>query len=446
MEAKQTPLIDLRAALAQQAEPTVTEDMKSAVRWAPSSAYWSERLREFFGPDAREGIDALERRLAKAQQAEQDLSRCPQCNGPADNGFDRSIPPSPYLCTKCMAEPVEPVAWLAPDGSVRETPAAKSFGEWVWGPDDFRPLYTAPPQRPTEPVQGPEGMVEFLADLQRSRTKYPKNRRMFDGLMGEIDELRRAYAGDGDIRAEAFDVAVCAFRIATEGDAGGNARLEQAESDHETRAELAEQQVVQLAEERDHYRNLWQKAQQAEPAACSNTFGCRCPKHFALEPAQQAEPVEPVAWVASKDGRVIYDDVSADDGLLRVSGDFENDEQRIRYAHRIVDKLNAALAQRTMVQEPVGEVLHDWSTEKECIAGTWAHLNDLGKNLPVGTKLYTAPPQRKLVPLTEEEIKTAFHAARNAKLGASQDNSRHRLSVIEIARAVERAVWEKNHG
>ena len=43
--------------------------------------------------------------------------------------------------------PVEPVAWLAPDGSVRETTAAKSFGEWVWGPDDFKPLYTAPPHR-----------------------------------------------------------------------------------------------------------------------------------------------------------------------------------------------------------------------------------------------------------------------------------------------------------
>jgi hypothetical protein len=39
----------------------------------------------------------------------------------------------------------------------------------------------------------------------------------------------------------------------------------QAEPDNETRAELAEQQVVQLAEERDHYRRLWQKAQQAEP-------------------------------------------------------------------------------------------------------------------------------------------------------------------------------------
>ena len=49
----------------------------------------------------------------------------------------------------------------------------------------------------------------------------------------------------------------------------------------------------------------------------------------------------------------------------------------------------------------------------------------------------TAPPQRK--PLTDEEIMDAFHAARNAKLGASQDNSKHRLSVVEIARAVERA-------
>jgi len=69
-------------------------------------------------------------------------------------------------------------------------------------------------------------MAEFIADLERSRAKYPNNARMFDGLIGEVDELRRAYAGDGDIRAEAFDVAVCAFRIATEGDAGGNALLD----------------------------------------------------------------------------------------------------------------------------------------------------------------------------------------------------------------------------
>lgn len=30
------------------------------------------------------------------------LSICPGCGGPADNGHDRCIPPSPYLCTKCQ--------------------------------------------------------------------------------------------------------------------------------------------------------------------------------------------------------------------------------------------------------------------------------------------------------------------------------------------------------
>lgn len=33
-----------------------------------------------------------------------DLSRCPKCDGPADNGYDREVPPNPYHCTKCMAE------------------------------------------------------------------------------------------------------------------------------------------------------------------------------------------------------------------------------------------------------------------------------------------------------------------------------------------------------
>jgi hypothetical protein len=40
-----------------------------AVRWAPSSAYWSNELRLIFGPEAREGIDTLEARLRKAQDA-----------------------------------------------------------------------------------------------------------------------------------------------------------------------------------------------------------------------------------------------------------------------------------------------------------------------------------------------------------------------------------------
>jgi hypothetical protein len=202
----------LRTALAQQAEPKgggnlppplqaepVTEDMKSAVRWAPSSAYWSKRLREFFGPDAREGIDALERRIAGAQErAEPDLSRCPQCNGPADNGHDRSIPPNPYLCTRCMAEPVhkcpncasleaqnteldlklaeleraigkEPVAWIHTDP---DKPRVR-FLEWREDEPGYRgrwvktPLYLAPPQRlplTEEPVAYREDIIRMARE------------------------------------------------------------------------------------------------------------------------------------------------------------------------------------------------------------------------------------------------------------------------------------------
>ena len=67
--------------------------------------------------------------------------------------------------------------------------------------------------------------AEFRADLARSRARHPGNARMFDGLLGELHELKRAYEGDGDVRAEAFDVATVAYRIATEGDAGGNTKV-----------------------------------------------------------------------------------------------------------------------------------------------------------------------------------------------------------------------------
>ena len=45
------------------------------------------------------------KRGEKWKVAGPDLFHCPKCGGPADNGHDRSIPPSPYWCTKCMAEP-----------------------------------------------------------------------------------------------------------------------------------------------------------------------------------------------------------------------------------------------------------------------------------------------------------------------------------------------------
>lgn len=69
-----------------------------------------------------------------------------------------------------------------------------------------------------------------------------------------------------EAQTEAEKIAYCAgWWAALEKARKAQPAQEQAEQDHETRAEIAEQQVVQLAEERDHYRDLWLKAKQAEP-------------------------------------------------------------------------------------------------------------------------------------------------------------------------------------
>ena len=36
-------------------------------------------------------------------ESEPDLSKCPKCGGPADNGHDREIPPNAYWCSKCTS-------------------------------------------------------------------------------------------------------------------------------------------------------------------------------------------------------------------------------------------------------------------------------------------------------------------------------------------------------
>lgn len=153
----------LRAALAQQDEPTVTEDMKSAVRWAPSSAYWSQRLREFFGPDAREGIDALERRLAKAQQAEPASVAAAMRDARLNAGWSQQAEPlnlsDPavqkrlatqwgYVPASAQAEPVQEPAFhgfMSDDGTqvdVCVSPSApRRDGTYATA------YYTAPPQR-----------------------------------------------------------------------------------------------------------------------------------------------------------------------------------------------------------------------------------------------------------------------------------------------------------
>ena len=60
------------AAQAPAADGDALEDYKkngaAAVRFAPSSAHWSNELRRLFGSDARDGIDRLEERLRAAEQ------------------------------------------------------------------------------------------------------------------------------------------------------------------------------------------------------------------------------------------------------------------------------------------------------------------------------------------------------------------------------------------
>ncbi|MEN9885758.1 MAG: hypothetical protein RL758_336, partial [Pseudomonadota bacterium] len=87
-----------------------------------------------------------------------------------------------------QAEKQEPSGWvnhanIASAVAERERGGSGDTHTWSESKTAYHtvPFYTTPPA-------APEGMEDFLTDLERSRTKYPKNGRMFDGLMGEVDE------------------------------------------------------------------------------------------------------------------------------------------------------------------------------------------------------------------------------------------------------------------
>ena len=100
------------------------------------------------------------------------------------------------------------------------------------------------------------------------------------------------------------------------------------------------------------------------------------------------------------------------------------------------DALRAVLAQQAEPVEPVA-----WR-HKPMIGSSWS-LSDDGYYISckrdkghIVDSLYTAPPQRKLVPLTEDDIDKIFKHLCNT-VGASYKT---------MARAVEKASWEKNNG
>ncbi|MGV2894208.1 hypothetical protein ACNPPY_00300 [Achromobacter sp. AGC78] len=80
----------------------VTDDMRDAVRFAPSSAYWSRRLVEFFGPHAREGINALEKQLRAALA---DASAAGEATVYLDAGHMREVLAGNNMPVSASAEP-----------------------------------------------------------------------------------------------------------------------------------------------------------------------------------------------------------------------------------------------------------------------------------------------------------------------------------------------------
>lgn len=41
------------------------------------------------------------KQLQVVVEVEPDIDKCPRCGGEADNGHDRCVPPTAYLCSKC---------------------------------------------------------------------------------------------------------------------------------------------------------------------------------------------------------------------------------------------------------------------------------------------------------------------------------------------------------
>ena len=66
-------------------------------------------VQDAYREQAKAAIEAYRSYLSPSQitqglsnkHSETDLNKCPGCGGPADNGHDRCLPPSPYFCTKC---------------------------------------------------------------------------------------------------------------------------------------------------------------------------------------------------------------------------------------------------------------------------------------------------------------------------------------------------------
>lgn len=93
-----------------------------------------EELVKLLWPTRADAEAAFKRILDSAfpvrEQPEPNISKCPKCGGPADNGHDREIPPNPYYCTKCE-QPAQPEPEIEIDEAVYEAAEATNAGHSI---------------------------------------------------------------------------------------------------------------------------------------------------------------------------------------------------------------------------------------------------------------------------------------------------------------------------
>ena len=115
--------------------------------------------------------------------------------------------------------------------------------------------------------------------------------------------------------------------------------------------------------------------------------------------------------------------------------------QDVKLRHSAMADLRAALEQPQVEQEPVAWIEHEWSGSGLRHLHFERHAPTVRDEVvrPVWTPLYPRPQPRQ--PLTDGEILMVLDAAEIPELPRD-----FRDVDIDIARAIERAVWEKSNG
>lgn len=120
--------------------------LKTAVRWAPSSRYWSDELERLGGPDARAGINALEAEyslsIETARRAGDEVAALKQQLAMYESAVQPVIEGGPCV--------IDSSGWaLVPIEPTSEMKIAGDHAGW-WCGDKYRAMVAAAPKPETE--------------------------------------------------------------------------------------------------------------------------------------------------------------------------------------------------------------------------------------------------------------------------------------------------------